>query len=90
MGDFNIDLLTRKDIDESGVEDFCTNNDLCQLINEQTRPVSGTLLDHIYINDRVHNVCEFGTVDFHIADHSPVYILIKCIRTKIKKKVVKG
>ena len=90
MGDFNIDLLTRRDIEDSQAEEFCTNTDVCQLINEVTRPKSGTLLDHIYINDRIHNVCEFGTISYHISDHTPVFVLIKCIQTKIKKKIIKA
>ena len=47
-------VLTRKDIEESDVDGFCTTNDICQLINEITRPASGTLLDHNYINRLSH------------------------------------
>ena len=86
MGDFSGDLLTHKDILESEVLKFCTSNDMSQLIENITRPKSGTLLDHIYVNSRVYNVTESGIVDFHITDHSPVYLLIKCTRNKIKKK----
>ena len=88
MGDFNVDLFTKKDIDESGVESFCTNNDVIQIINDVTRPQSGTLLDHIYTN--VHNVAEAGTLDFRISDHVPIYMLLKCQRTKIMKKCIRA
>ena len=86
MGDFNVDLLTQKDIDESKVDSFCTNNDVMQLIKEVTRPKSGTLLDHFYTN--VHNVSESGTIGFRISDHVPIYLIVKCQRTKIKKKCI--
>ena len=43
---------------------------------------------HIYTN--VHNVAETSVINFHISDHSPVFVLIKCICTKILKKVVKA
>ena len=74
------------DIDDSKVDEFCTNNDVSQLINEVTRPTSGTLLDHIYTN--IHNAAEHGTISFRISDHVPVYMLVKCERTKIKKKIL--
>ena len=90
FGDFNNDLLDSKIVESCKVNDFCINNDLFQLISEVTRPKSSSLLDHIYINGRIHNVAASGTIDYHIADHTPLYILIKCIRNKIKKKTVKA
>ena len=86
MGDFNVNLLVDKDIEESGVDNFCTENELFQLIT--TRIVSGSLLDHIYTN--VHNVANSGTIDFHISDHSPIYMILKCKRTKIPKKTIQA
>ena len=86
MGDFNVNLFSAKDIKESGVDTFCTNNDLFQLISTVTRPKSGTLLDHFYTN--VHNVSESGIINFHISDHTPIYMLLKCSSSKIPKKVV--
>ena len=81
LGDFNVDLFKQKDIEESKVDSFCTDNDVIQQINEVTRPQSGSLLDHIYTN--VHNVSEAGTIGFRVSDHVPTYIIVKCQRTKI-------
>ena len=86
MGDFNVDLFSNEDIRASKVDSFCTDNDVTQLINEITRPQSGTLIDHFYTN--VHNVSQQGTIGFRISDHVPIFMIVKCQRTKIKKKCI--
>ena len=88
LGDFNVDLLNDKHVEEAGVGNFCTNSELFQLIHEPTRPISGTILDHIYTN--VHNVFESGLINFHISDHTPIYMILKCARTKVVKKCIKA
>ena len=75
MGDFNVNLFDKKDVRDSRVDDFCTENEMFQLMSSPTRPVSGTLLDHIYTN--VHNVFESGLINFHISDHTPIFHDIK-------------
>ena len=76
FGDFNVNLLSDKDKEEANIEHFCLDNDLFQLIDTITRPKSATLIDHIYTN--VHNVAEHGIIHFHISDHRPIYMLLKC------------
>ena len=55
-----------------------------QLISVAARPISGTLLDHIFTNDKA-SVLKSGTLSLSLSDHLPVFVSWKS--RSIKSKV---
>ena len=55
------------------------------IITATTRPVSGTLLDHVLINYR-DNVFKSGTLSLILSDHLPIYVSLKSRAIKLLSK----
>ena len=56
-----------------------------QLITVATRPVSGTLLDHVLVNYR-DNVLKSGTLSLTLSDHLPIYVSLKSRAIKLQSE----
>ena len=84
LGDFNIDLIVNNSQSKRFL-DLTKIYNLKQIINEPTRPVSGTLIDHIFANCN-NNILKSGTLPVTLSDHLPIFVTItsRSIRLKIK------
>ena len=74
LGDFNIDLLTNKGQRHFLFLSLCNLN-FKQLVEQPTRPVSKTCIDHIYASNCEH-VSKIVIPEIGLSDHYPVI----CIR----------
>ena len=75
LGDFNFDLLSMSSCSTRFIDLFSSFN-FHQLISVPTRPVSGTLLDHIFVSNK-ENVLNSGTLPVSLSDHLPVFVTWK-------------
>ncbi|CAB4022001.1 Hypothetical predicted protein, partial [Paramuricea clavata] len=71
LGDFNFDLLS--DTCNTRFKNVLATFNLVQLITVPTRPVSRSLLDHVYVSHK-DNVSTSGTLPISISDHLPVFV----------------
>jgi hypothetical protein len=71
LGDFNFDLLS--DTCNTRFKNLLATFNLVQLITVPTRPVSRSLLDHVYVSHK-DNVSISGTLPISISDHLPVFV----------------
>ena len=71
LGDFNFNLLDNT-AQSKRFTDLFLSFLYDQLIVTATRPISGSLLDHIYSNSS-DNILESGTLPLSLSDHLPVY-----------------
>ena len=69
-GDFNFDLLNQIPVNSRFIDLFHGFN-YTQLMSVATRPISGTLLGHIFTNDMA-SVLKPGTLSLSLSDHLPV------------------
>ena len=83
LGDFNFDLLNQIPVNSRFIDLFHGFN-YTQLISFATRPLQGTLLDHIFTNDMA-SVLKSGTLSLSLSDHLPVFVSWKS--RSIKSKV---
>lgn len=72
LGDFNFNLL-QKSSSRVRYENIFKLFNFKQLITVPTRPSSGSLIDHIFVND-VKFVRKSGTLDISLSDHLPVFV----------------
>ena len=72
LGDFNINLLDNSVSNTRFIQLFKSLN-YEQLITVATRPISNSLLDHIYSN-RKGNILKSGTLSLSLSDHLPIFI----------------
>lgn len=77
--EFNFDLLNQLPVNSRFLDLFHGFN-YTQLVSVATRPISGTLLDHIFTN-----VLKSGTLSLSLSDHLPVFVSWKS--RSIKSKV---
>ena len=82
LGDFNIDFLKHSPC----INKFCTEKKLKQLISIPTH-VSGSLLDHIYIDTEIKTVYS-GTVSTYYSDHDAVYCCLQLKTTHLPEKKI--
>ena len=75
LGDFNIDLFSKSALQKRFIA-LTKAYSFHQLITVATRPVSGTLLDHVLVNYR-DNVLKSGTLSLTLSDHLPIYVSLK-------------
>jgi hypothetical protein len=91
LGDFNINLINEQE--KQQVSNFITvmaEGRFAQLVNNPTRCVLGiprTLLDHIWIN--FSDTVECSVLDYLIADHLPIQMVIACSRNVTTRKLNK-
>ena len=69
-GDFSFDLLNQISVNSRFIDLFHGFN-YTQLMSVATRPISGTLLGHIFTNDMA-SVLKPGTLSLSLSDHLPV------------------
>lgn len=83
LGDLNVDLLSGNN-QAAKLKLLSGRHSLTQLIDSPTRfsASSATLIDHIY-TDASH-ISHSGTLDLHISDHLPVFLIKKKVRNAIK------
>ena len=81
--EFNFDLLNQLPVNSRFLDLFHGFN-YTQLVSVATRPISGTLLDHIFTNDMA-SVLKSGTLSLSLSDHLPVFVSWKS--RSIKSKV---
>ena len=81
LGDFNVDLLKRDNLETIRINRFCKNSGLKQLISNITRPNTkgGSCIDYIITNSLY--VSEHGVTNDLVADHYTVY----CVRKKARE-----
>ena len=83
LGDFNIDSSKKKKstFNKHRLTVGLRSMHFHQLVNFVTRPICGTILDHVYTNHSHHivNVC---FRDIGLADHLPVFVTRKYHRSK--------
>ena len=85
MGDININLINRDNIQVENYTNFLIENNLRIISNNITRPnkKGGTLIDHIYLKNiknkqmKAKYEIEQGTIIDAISDHFPIYINLK-------------
>ena len=75
LGDLNIDLFSKSALQKRFIA-LTKAYSFHQLITVATRPVSGTLLDHVLVNYR-DNVLKSGTLSLTLSDHLPIYVSLK-------------
>ena len=84
LGDFNIDLFSNSALQKRFIA-ITRAYSFHQLITATTRPVSGTLLDHVLVNYR-DNVFKSGTLSLTLSDHLPIYVSLKSRAIKLQSK----
>ena len=89
LGDFNLNLLLRNDLDVIRMNRFLREKGLCQLVREPTRLTNrgGTCIDWIITNSQ--HVSLHGILNDLLSDHFPVFVVKKKGREKLKKVVKK-
>ena len=75
LGDININLLETTPGSKKLLQ-ATRSFGFQQLISEITRPISGTLIDHVFTNKRF-NSSSYGTLNYGISDHLPIYVTRK-------------
>ncbi len=87
LGDFNLDCLS--DNTSKKVDDFCTNNQLSQIIDEPTRVTesSSTLIDLICVS-RPEEYTSTLVVPYNVSDHYLVKTIKMCNKAKTVPKMV--
>lgn len=92
LGDFNIDVsLNKKDVRLTNlIKNFSTENGLNQYIDRPTRfgPISCSIIDLIFSDSG--NVSYYGTLNYHISDHIPIFIVIKKHKESYPKVIFIG
>ena len=86
LGDFNICFLHKQSGLFKRYLDVLTFFNCCQLIADPTRitDTSSTLLDHIVCNN-TEKICQSGTINIGLSDHSIIYCTRKVVRGQINK-----
>ena len=88
-GDFNIDYHKPRQDNTKKLKSFATHQQLTQLINDPTRPLSGeAVIDLIFSNSQ--HIESAGSLDWNVSDHTPVYVNIKKSKAKPEKAEFKG
>ena len=77
LGDLNVDFQNKSSPNHKKINFFIQSNGLTQLVNTTTRNTnkSQTLLDVILSNSKV--ISHAGTLNHHISDHQPIYVVHK-------------
>ena len=77
MGDFNINYTAKKQADSKKLISWQNRLGLSQKIKSLTRVSknSGSIIDLIFTN--IEHCSASGTIDLHISDHVPVYLIKK-------------
>ena len=73
LGDVNIDGRNKKSFNKHRLIKTVHGMNFTQLVNEVTRPVSGTCLDHIYSN-RPQRILNIPTFNCGLSDHVPILL----------------
>ena len=68
LGDLNFDLL---EMPRPSATKNCLN--IFQLITKATRPISNSLLDHIFVSQKDF-VTDSGTLPLSLSDHLPIFV----------------
>ena len=90
LGDLNINLLDKTTVAFKKFNFFSQSNGLTQYINMATRSNDKTtsLIDLALSNSKF--VGQAGTIEIHISDHQPIYIVHKKARDKRESVEFKG
>ena len=83
LGDFNIDLFSKSALQKPFIA-LTKAYSFHQLITVATRPVSGTLQDHVLVNYR-DNVLKSGTLSLALSDHLHIYVSLKSSAIKVTR-----
>lgn len=82
VGDFNLNILENNET-VSMYRALLASNGLECFIDEPTRLVSGTCLDHMYGRfTNISHTYEQGVTDFMITDHAMTVLLVNRVKTK--------
>ena len=76
LGDVNIDGRNKKSFEKHWLIKAVHGMNFTQLVNEVTRPVSGTCLDHIYSN-HPQRILNISTLNCGLSDHIPIFAVRK-------------
>ena len=76
LGDVNIDGRNKKNFDKHRLIKAVHGMNFTQLVNEVTRPVSGTCLDHIYSN-HPQRILNISTLNCGLSDDVPIFAVRK-------------
>lgn len=89
LGDFNIDFNNTQSYSKHRLCKGLKNMNFKQLVNETTRPISGTCLDHILSNhpQRIQNI---GCHNIGLSDHLPLFAVRKYCRSREQSGLHKG
>ncbi|XP_071941115.1 uncharacterized protein [Antedon mediterranea] len=84
LGDFNINILDRKNPLTKQYEELLNNHGMDQIIKEPSRitSTSSTLIDHILCNNK-HTITHSGILKYGLSDHFITF----CIRKKSHAKL---
>ena len=77
LGDLNFDFLNTTRFYKQNLVKTLQNLKLKQFVNEITRPVSGTYLDHIY-SSHPQRMCNM-TINTGLSDHLPIFAM-RCLK----------
>ena len=84
LGDSNIDFFSKSALHKRFIA-LTKAYGFHQLMSVSTRPVSGTLLDHVLINCR-DNVLESGTLSLTLSNNLPFYVSLKSRAIKLQSR----
>ena len=86
LGDFNTDILAKRNNLNSALKGFLSVFDMCQLIDEPTRTTttSKTAIDLIVTSDK-EKVSQSGVLPYCISDHNVIYCTRKVKKYQVNK-----
>ena len=90
LGDMNVDDLNKKSPEYKKLSFFANSNGLTQCINTTTRVTAKTksLIDLVLTNSKFIKTA--GSLDHHISDHQPIFVIHKKSRDKRPTVEFKG
>ena len=81
LGDVNIDGRNKKSFHKHRLIKVIHGMNFTQLVNEVTRPVSGTCLDPIYSN-HPQRILNISSLNCGLSDHVPIFAVRKYINNE--------
>ena len=80
LGDFNIDFQNASRFKKHHLSKVLRSMNFKQMVNDITRPISSTCLDHIYSN-HPERVMDVRTIGVGLSDHLPLVMVRKYARS---------
>ena len=89
LGDMNINGMNKESFDKLRLIKAVHGVNFKQLLNEVTRPVSGTCLDHIYSN-HPQGITNIFCRNIGLSDHLPIFAVRKYSKDLVSRGILKN